>query len=312
MFCIHCGTELPDNAKFCFSCGKQITVTDTSMTDENAEVLQESVDSNVENNKFASMSQIDEQLEMADNIGYFKSNPKEREALQEIIYSDEKIISIGNASTKINDDNVVGVLVLTNKNAIFIRRSRFLEDITLRLRFDVDKKHKYDKGFFSSDVYIDGLKFNIDSSTFNTMQSVFDNIQKDTFASKEELSNVMSRIDNADTRKYFEHNPQEKNALANIISESENIEFIVQATLTEDYSSSPCGALVFTDKRAIFLCRNSLLKDATTIIDLPQKIYYKKSFLSIDLIVGRTIFSLDKDSFEQIKQALEKYNPISY
>ena len=314
VFCIQCGTKLPDNAKFCFNCGAQISIPNNTVSNNvsNNTALEKpekttigtiTTPKNPSPVKPAGPS-IDEQIKKADSLSYFKKNPKEKEALVEMLFSDEQILSVGAASTKIDNSVINGVLVLTTRNAIFLRRSSFVKDISLRLNWDKGKNCRYDKGFFSSDVFIDGQKFNINAPFFDSMKWAFDKVHgEESPKSESELFNVMLHIDNADKQGYFKYNPKEKKALANILTENEKIDVVVEAVISD---KGIMGALTFTGKRAIFITRSSLLKDTTFIMDWPQEIHYSTAYLN-NLTIGSYTFTLGKEALRYAEFAIKKY-----
>ncbi|WP_027397964.1 zinc ribbon domain-containing protein [Anaerovibrio lipolyticus] len=317
MFCIQCGTKLPDNAKFCFNCGAQISIPDNSVSNN---VSNNTAIENPEETTMGTITastnpapirpagpSIEEQIQKADSLSYFKKNPKEKEALVEMLFSDEQIISVGAASMKIDNSVINGVLVLTTRNAIFLRRSRFVKDISLRLNWDKGKNCRYDKGFLSSDVFIDGQKFNINKPFFDSMKWAFDKVHgEECPKSESELFNVMLHIDNADKQNYFKYNPKAKKALANIITENEKIDVVVEAVISGKGIYSDMGALTFTDKRVIYISRSSFGKDTTFIMDWPQEIHYSTAYFD-NLTIGSYTFTLGKEALRYAEFAIKKY-----
>lgn len=311
MFCIHCGTQLPDEAKFCSKCGKPTQ--DVNVSEPENEVKTKPKDKpNNENNKnsnnvslYATSKQINNKLSSVDKNNYFKSNPKEKEALTGIIRQNEKIYAVGRATTKVDKDSVAGALLLTSDKAVFIRRSRFLPSITLNLNWDNGQNCKYNKGVFSTDLWIDGQKFDIDNNTFSSMKDVLDRkiVKSSKPKSESSILNVKRHIEIADKKDYFKVNPKEKEALAGMISEDEKIDVIVMVIDSENVS----GALTFTDKRAIFVSRSALGKDATYIMEWPQEIFLRTSFLNDVLTIGSHEFNLNPQSSYLAKPVIEKY-----
>lgn len=121
MFCIKCGTELPNDAKFCYKCGNKIEVV---IEDESADdKLKEEMKSDVSSNDNFSLIDREEQILQADKHRYMEKNPKTKKALLDILKENESIEYIVKGCENAKDGADGGAFIITNQRMMYIIRN---------------------------------------------------------------------------------------------------------------------------------------------------------------------------------------------
>ncbi len=122
MFCVKCGTKLPDDAKFCYNCGNEVTLIRGDVNrDDNESTIELNAD--VEPNTETTPIDREKQILQADKHGYMAKNPKTKKALLEILKSNESIEYIVKGSEQGKDNAEGGVFVITNQRMMYIIRN---------------------------------------------------------------------------------------------------------------------------------------------------------------------------------------------
>ena len=117
MFCMKCGTHLPDDAKICFKCGEEVL---HSNNEDNAEAQESSL------SHISVPQEIDyeEQIRRVDRYGYMQKNPKTKNALLDILKDGESIEYIVTGERKGEAANFSGgAFIITNQRIMYIIRS---------------------------------------------------------------------------------------------------------------------------------------------------------------------------------------------
>ena len=191
MFCMKCGTKLPDDAKFCYKCGNDI-----STINEGINTKEEAPISNNITQPQPIMSH-EEQIEAIDQKGYMKKNPKTKKALLDMLKATEKIeyITMANEMTGIKDSSNGGAFIITNQRIMYLYRSMFKKRPD-RI-YPINTKIKKGKILFLREcLQIDNEKYvfddNNDINTIIDIQSKITNIKQT--ASEDNITNFVCDI----------------------------------------------------------------------------------------------------------------------
>ena len=123
MFCVKCGTKLPDDAKFCYNCGNEVTLIRGDVNRDDNESTIELKANVVPNTKTTPMDR-EKQILQADKHGYMAKNPKTKKALLDILKDDESIEYIVMADEFVKTESASGgAFVITNQRMMFIIRN---------------------------------------------------------------------------------------------------------------------------------------------------------------------------------------------